>query len=144
MTFENILVPYDGSKYSNKAYMMALNLAKRYGSKITVLTCLNALYEGGWYVDRCISDQELKKQEKSVQKEFEKLKSLANNDDVSFNSEILPTPQIVKALVNYAKTKKIDLVVMGSHGRTSWYKLLLGSVSNGVVQRVHCPVLIMK
>ncbi len=144
MTFENILVPYDGSKYSNNAYMMALNLAKRYGSKITVLTCLNVLYEGGWYVDRRISDQQLKKQKKSVQKEFEKLKSLANNDDVSFNSEILPTLHVVKALVNYAKTKKIDLVVMGSHGRTGWDKLLLGTVSNGVVQRVHCPVLIMK
>ena len=50
----------------------------------------------------------------------------------------------MEKIVTFAKTKKIDLIVMGSHGKTGFDKLMLGSVANGVVQRARCPILIVK
>jgi nucleotide-binding universal stress UspA family protein len=46
--------------------------------------------------------------------------------------------------VTFAKSQKHDLVVIGSHGRTGFDKLLLGSVANGVSQKAKCPVLIVR
>ena len=57
---------------------------------------------------------------------------------------VLQTQSIVKSILSSAKTYKIDLIVMGSHGRKGFDKLLLGSVANGVSQKVKCPVLIIK
>ena len=59
-------------------------------------------------------------------------------------SDILISNSTVKEIVTYAKSKKVDLIVMGSHGRTGLNKLILGSVANGVSQMVHCPILIVK
>ena len=51
---------------------------------------------------------------------------------------------IVKEIVNFAKSKKFDLIVMGSHGRTGLNKLILGSVANGVAQQAKCSVMVVK
>ena len=63
---------------------------------------------------------------------------------VSVSSKIIVAENIGKAIVSFAKTRKSDLVIMGSHGRTGWDKLILGSIANGVSNRVNCPVLLIK
>jgi nucleotide-binding universal stress UspA family protein len=50
----------------------------------------------------------------------------------------------VAHLLEFAEQKRIDLIVMGSHGRTGWSKLLMGSVAEGVMRGAKCPVLIVK
>lgn len=145
MLFQNILVPWDGSKYSNHAFKVALDLAKKYDSKLTVIHCIEGgEYRGPWYTDSMYSNAIRKKQTKIAKTEINKLVSQAKNLNISLSSDILITDSTVKQLVTYSKSKKIDLVVMGSHGLTGWKKLLLGSVANGVSQQVHCPVLIVK
>ena len=47
-------------------------------------------------------------------------------------------------LLAFAKSRKHDLIVIGSHGRSGFDKVLLGSVANGVSQKTRCPVLIIK
>ncbi|MEM2160177.1 MAG: universal stress protein [Candidatus Nitrosotenuis sp.] len=64
--------------------------------------------------------------------------------NITLNSTILESTQIVKTIVNYAKSHNSDLIVMGSHGRSGLDKLILGSVANGVLQRANCPVLVVK
>lgn len=51
---------------------------------------------------------------------------------------------VVKEIVEYAEKQKIDLIIIGSRGKTGFKKMLLGSVSSGVVTYVHCPVLVIK
>lgn len=144
MLFQNILVPYDGSKFAIRAFKVALDMAKKYNSKITVITVLNIPLSGSWYVDNRIVDAGLRREHKAVENEFVKLTNMAKKLRVNFNSKIIEAQNIGKTIVNYAKSRKIDLVVMGSHGRTGWDKLILGSIANGVSNRVHCPVLIVK
>ena len=105
---------------------------------------MSGYYTGSWYVDNRIADVEFNRQYKVIQKEFKKLELRAKKSKVSFSSTVIDSPQTVKALINYAKNKKFDLVVMGSHGRTGWDKLILGSIANGVANRVHCPVMLVK
>jgi nucleotide-binding universal stress UspA family protein len=50
----------------------------------------------------------------------------------------------VREIVDFAERENIDLIVMGSHGRTGLSRLLMGSVAEGVARRAACPVLIVK
>lgn len=144
MLFRNILVPYDGSKYSYHACKVALDIAKKYNSKVTGITCLDVIYRGTWYYDSDYYNTKIEKQKESVRKSFSNLEKFAKKQDITFDLKIFQTRSAVEKIVTFAKTKKIDLIVMGAHGRTGFDKLLLGSVANGVTQRVRCPVLIIK
>ena len=86
----------------------------------------------------------IEKQKEIVRKSFENLENFAKRQEISFDFKIFQTRSVVEKIVGFAKTKKINLIVMGAHGRTGFDKLLLGSVTNGVAQRVRCPVLITK
>jgi nucleotide-binding universal stress UspA family protein len=48
------------------------------------------------------------------------------------------------AIVNYAESQSIDLIVIGTRGRTGLRKMLLGSVASDVVTYTHCPVLVVR
>lgn len=145
MTFKNILVPYDGSKCSDHAFNVAIDVAKKYNSKITIVTCLEKDYRTPWYgPDSRVTDALLKKQKKAVDKNFSSLEKVAKKSKVSISSKIIVVQSIVKSLLSFTTSNRVDLIVMGSHGRTGFDKLLLGSVANGISQKARCPVLIVK
>jgi nucleotide-binding universal stress UspA family protein len=50
----------------------------------------------------------------------------------------------IHEIVAFAERERVDLIVMGSHGRTGLARLLMGSVAEGVARRAPCPVLIVK
>lgn len=146
MLFRNILVPYDGSKYSLHAFKVALDTAQRYDSKITVLTCLaKPVYRGVWYQDSRYTKAVLKKEEKAARENISKMiEPMKKRTDVPITFKIVPTVSVANQIASFAKSHKMDLVVMGSHGRTGFDKALLGSVVQGVSQKVHCPIMIVK
>ena len=145
MLFTNILVPYDGSSNAIHAFKVALDMAKKYDSKITLVTCLEIDFRAPWYgYDSSVEKTIMKKQKEAAKKHISTLELIAKKAKASFNSEIVVTKSIVKTIVDFSKSHKIDLIVMGSHGRKGFDKLLLGSVANGVSQKVKCPVLIIK
>lgn len=134
MLFRNILVPYDGSKYSLHAFKIALDMAQRYDSKIIILTCLaKPAYRGVWYYDSRYTKAILKKEEKAARENISKMiKPAKKKGNVSITFNIIPTISIPNQIASFAKSRKIDLVVMGSHGRTGIEKILLSSVAQGV------------
>ena len=146
MLFRNILVPYDGSKYSLHAFKIALNMAQRYDSRITILTCLaKPEYRGIWYYDARYTKAILKKEEKAARENISKMiEPIKKRTDILINFKIIPAVSIANKITSFAKSHKIDLVVMGSHGRTGFDKVILGSVAHGVSQKVHCPVMIVR
>jgi len=144
MLFQNILVPWDGSKYSNHAFNIALDMAKKYDSKINVVSCLSHADTGASYLDSGINKEIFKTAKNIMADKMSKLKDDAKKAGISASIDVLITDSTVKQIVTYAKINKVDLVIMGSHGLTGWKKVLLGSVANGVSQQVHCPVLIVK
>jgi universal stress protein A len=50
----------------------------------------------------------------------------------------------VEELLQFAKREDVDLIVLGSHGRTGLSRLLMGSIAEGITRRAECPVLVVK
>ena len=144
MLFQNILVPVDLSDQSTRAFKVALDVAKKYNSKVTILSCIEVYACHHLYYDLRPNSKLMKEQSKVVKKHFEKLESLAEKNNISVKSKILTSESVVNDIVTFAKSRKHDLVVIGSHGRTGFDKWLLGSVANGVSQKTKCPILIVK
>ena len=57
---------------------------------------------------------------------------------------IIAEESAVSEIIEFAERKKIDLIIMGTKGRTGFKKILLGSVASGVVTYAHSPVLIIR
>jgi nucleotide-binding universal stress UspA family protein len=51
---------------------------------------------------------------------------------------------IIESIIDYAANKDIDLIVIGTRGKTGLKRLIMGSVASGVVQHAHCPVLLVR
>jgi nucleotide-binding universal stress UspA family protein len=142
--FTNILVPFDLSNQSIHAFKTALNIAKKFNSKITLLTCLEGDAWHHKFYDSKADNEIIKKQKKATLVQIAKIEPLAKKDNIVIKSQIIRSTSVVKDIINYAKSRKMDLIVMGSHSRTGVDKIILGSVANGVTQKARCPVLIMK
>ncbi len=143
MIFKNILVPYDATSFSNRAFQKAVDIAKKDGSKITIFTVIEGQYSAIMSYSKINSDI-IKKQEKAAKKFIFALESSAKKSNVPVSVKIKQGTTIVKEIINFAKSKKFDLIVMGSHGRTGLNKLILGSVANGVAQQAKCSVMVVK
>ncbi len=141
MLFKNILVPHDGSSHSKHAFKVALDIAKKYNSKISLITVLDT---SGHWGHPALWNKAMKGAKTFVTKEFESFESAAKKARVSFHSEIIESKSVTKTIVSYSKSKKIDLIVMGAHGMTVWDKLTLGSTTDSVIHRVRCPVIIVR
>ena len=144
MAITNILVPFDGSAHSVKAFNAALDIAKKHGAKINVLTCLEKENLGAWYVDNRINKKILKDAKDFAMSFLLKLEKTAKESGISITINVLESKSIAKKIVGFANTRKINLIVIGSHGQTGFSRLILGSVSNAVSQSAKCPVLIIK
>ena len=73
-----------------------------------------------------------------------KLESISKKKKIAMTSKIFVTDSTVKRIISFTKSNKIDLIVMGSHGRTGINKLILGSIANGVIQSSKIPVLVVR
>lgn len=141
--FSKILYATDYSKASARALDEAVALAKQNGAELLVLHVIDPVppYVAGEDIggaDLYMKLEETTKQEAetSMKKLMEKLRNLKVNAK-SLLIRGTAHEQIVKA----AKSRRTNLIVIGTHGRTGLSKLLMGSVANQVVSRAHCPVL---
>ena len=144
MAITNILVPFDGSAYSVRAFNAALDIAKKQDAKLNVLTCLEKDNLGAWYKDKRVNKKIVKDAKKFAMSFLSNLEDTAEKSDVSFSVHVLETKSISKQIVDFANSKKINLIVIGSHGQTGFNRFVLGSVSNSVSQSAKCPVLIIR
>lgn len=144
MAITKILVPIDGSAQSLKAFRTALNIAKNNNAKINVLTCLEKDDVGAWYIDKRTNKKIMNDAKKFAKGFLSKLEKPANDANVPISLNILETKSTSNQIITFSNSKKIDLIVIGSHGRGGFNKFLLGSVSNKVSQIAKCPVMIVK
>jgi nucleotide-binding universal stress UspA family protein len=70
---------------------------------------------------------------------------MAKDEDIHVKTEIfIDVKSIIQSILEYASHKNIDLIVLGTRGKTGLKKFLMGSVANYVVQRAHCPVSLVR
>ena len=144
MDLKNILVAYDSSGFSNRAFKSALDIAEPNNSKITLVTVVTGIYQPSIGYSMKFNKDLLEKQTKILKKLFSDLQTTANKKGIHLSLKILHNPSVSKAIVNYVNSHKFDLIVIGSHGRTGLNKFILGSVANDVAHKSNIPVMVVK
>jgi nucleotide-binding universal stress UspA family protein len=146
--FSNILVGIDGSEHSFKAADYSLSLAKSFGSKLTAVTVSYVpASENLSHVDvlRQSLIEDKSDRTKDAEIWFENFVRNANSNNVQLRTELLnSTRPVAYVILEYAEEKEMDLIVVGTKGRSGLRKLLLGSIASTIMTYSHCPVLVIK
>lgn len=145
MSYQNILVPVDGSDTSFAAIKKAADLAKAFDAKITVAQVL-ALdpYIAAEYITTSQTNDIIERARSSIQDTLEEAKQRFQSEGVEVETKLLEGQVIHREIVNAAEELKADLIVIGSHGRTGLKKLFLGSVAQNVLSEISTPVLVVR
>jgi len=147
--YKKILIPTDGSEYSEKAGEYAIWIANQSFSQIMVLNVIDTSYLRSIPqkdLELSLEDQFKAEGNMAVQKFSKKLEESECNGkckNILFNTLIKkgkPADEILKTI----KEEEIDLVVMGASGKHGLNRLYPGSVTESVVRSASCPVLVVK
>lgn len=143
-TFENILIPYNGTSGSNKAFRKAVSLATISHAKITVITCLEERPTFGFFKTKT-SKQEFEKECKQIEKQHLELEKFSRDSGVvSFNSKIVKNGLASVKILEFARQHDIDLIIMTKTKLTSTYeKQHYQSTIENVFRNALCPLLIL-
>ena len=110
-TFQHILIPYNGTAGSNKAFRKAIPLAASINAKITVLTCLEERPTFGFFKTKT-SKKEFEKESKLVEKQHGELEKFASKHDIQFGSKIVKNGMASVRILEFAKQHDVDLIMM--------------------------------
>jgi nucleotide-binding universal stress UspA family protein len=150
INIKKILVPIDGSDASLKAAKYAIKAAKC--EKVQII-CIHVIpapeniseFEGKPFYSLQAYYDELGKSAKPwFEKIIETGKRMAVSEDKITTDIVADVPSIAAAIVDYAANNNVDLIVMGTKGKTGLKRFLIGSVAEGVLRHSHCPILVVR
>jgi len=124
--YRNVLVATDGSEHSMAAASEAIGIAKRCGSNILA-------------VSAGLTEAELKDAQTNVSRVAE----MAQKDSIPAEA-LTPVGKAYDVIVDTAGGRAVDLIVMGSYGKTGLKKVLMGSTTEKVIGHAACAVLVVK
>jgi len=138
--YKKILVPTDGSGFAKNAQRHALFLAKVSGAEIIALSVSENHFISGISLNEEIEqlNQILTENCMKDLKEFEDM----NDGDIKI-SPVIKEGSPAKAILEVASEEDVDLIVVGSSGKSGFDRFILGSVSEKVVNSAKCPVLVV-
>lgn len=138
--YSKIMVPTDGSNSAFLAGKHAVYLAKKLDAGVLVLNVVDsdlAFHSGLHYAD------EVSQLEKSGIEATASIKKLCGDAGVP-SEEIMAKGAPAKKILEVARDRKADLIVMGTVGMSAVERVLLGSVSDHVSRQADCPVLLVR
>ena len=138
-----ILCPIDFSEFSARAYRHALSLAEHYRARLVVqhvvelwqYPCADFAASVKLYDDFC---------ESLCEKGKKRLQEFVNNnahDGIQAELVVQNGSDALESILSLAQAREADVIVMGTHGRRGYDRLMLGSVTDRVMRRAPCPVL---
>jgi len=139
-----ILVPTDFSKDSDAAFRMALSIAATYQARIFLLHVISKQSLADYCLDQNLVDRFLNE---SIVFSNEKLQEVIDKNQQRGNIKVIPdirNGQPHEEILKEAFDRKIDLIVIASHGKTGLQKYFIGSVTEKVMKEAKCPVLLIR
>lgn len=124
-----VLYPTDFSSYSNQAYFHALAQAEIHNASLTILYVLNR------------SQRDEGRSRDYWRGQLEQIRP--SNPDITVNHVLLEGDP-AQEIISYARDTGMDLIVIGTHGRTGKDRILMGSVAEKVMREGPCSVLVVK
>lgn len=144
MEIKKILFATDFSEGSSNAMPYAVDMAKRYGAK---LYFAHVIYDvakaAGWYVPHTSIDEMYKDMENAAKAELDKsfVEEMRGFKDIE---HVILKGIPYEEISRFTEQNKIDLVVVGSHGRKGIDRMLFGSTAEQIVRHTPCPVLTVR
>jgi len=153
--FEKILVPLDGSEHSLKALDVAIQIAKKFEGKITLVHIYSVVAISSMMPEPSMAtagvpvmatpdfSRLVEAARKVGSRILEDGEQRVKAAKVEVN-KLLEEGHTVQEIIRVAKEGNFELIVMGARGISHIREMLLGSVSDGVMHHVACPVLVVK
>lgn len=154
--FSKVLAAIDGSQSSIDAAAYAAAMARKNNAQLIVLhvlfSPLGYEYSSGKFGDETIPSsvkQIFGAAKNEAEQWFNKIKERIDykieKNTIQIRTEVIVTDtSVAGAIIRYAEEHNVDLIVVGTRGRSAFTKLLLGSVASAVVTYAHCPVLLIR
>jgi nucleotide-binding universal stress UspA family protein len=151
-SIERILVPIDRTPLSIKASQYAIHLAEMEKAKeLIVMHVVEDVKQGGAiglrakYGDIKMVEGFRRAKEQSAQELIQPVEEQAKKAGLNIKTEIIAAQgqSVVKAIVNYTKRNNIDLIVMGGGDLSKIHLVVNRSITDGVIKKVNCPVVVM-
>jgi nucleotide-binding universal stress UspA family protein len=147
--FKHILLPTDGSKLSDRAVQKGIQFAKSLGAKISVIHVVpefKMIVEEG-FVSPMTAELKTRYEKDSrahAEEMVAKVKKKAAAAEVACDAVAVTSDYPYQMIIDTAKKKKCDLIMMASHGRRGLSSLLLGSETAKVLTHSTIPVLVVR
>ena len=147
--FKRMLVAVDGSDDGARAAKVAVALAKKFGAELIVCHVIptptySSVQAGTFGAGNMLYEyfESARKEAKGI---VDQVVKLAEADGVEATSVIRDNVfSAVEGIVKLAEDRSVDLIVIGTRGLSGFRKLLMGSVSLGVINHAHCSVLLVR
>ncbi len=144
LRIEKILCPLDFSEYSAKAFDYAQSLAQHYGAKLLLqhvvqpLTSTYPYYAFPDSMNEVYWDLDSHAEQKLAEFAAEHQRNGLNTESFVHRGTV------TESVLEFAEQQDVDLIVMGTHGRQGFDRLAMGSVTEKVLRKAHCPVLVVR
>ena len=146
--FKHILIPTYGSAVATKAVKAGIALAKQSGARITGFYAVEPvpshLYGEGYVADKRMVAEFEKRQRAVARKHIAAIGREAHKAGVAFDAVVQISRTPYEGIVDAARKKNCDLVLMASNGRRGLARLAVGSVTDKVIQLSKIPVLVYR
>jgi nucleotide-binding universal stress UspA family protein len=140
-----VLVPIDGSKHSTEGLRVASHFAKANKAKIFILNVIPSVADVDLELSASERDRLLESLKRRGEDLLAKAKDRMKSSGVTDINTVLTTADSpAQEIVTFAEKEKIDLIVIGSKGKSATARFLLGSVASKVVKYSHCCVYVVK
>ena len=148
--YRHILIPTDGSELASKAVAEGVKLAGALGSRITFLTVSVPFASLGDHEHAFSGLPDTVRQQAQAYLEAEGRAALATSSSIAKSAGVaaatlwLENNHPYDAIIDAAKSKGADLILMASHGRSGIKAVLLGSTTQKVLAHTQLPVLVCR
>lgn len=143
-------MPIDKSGYKAKVIVDGVKLAKALGSEITAIHIINESLMSHVTDTSAMGEEDYQEAyrdalRKQAQKILGEARLVGQDEGVKVDTDIVShTHSVAEAIIDYARIKNMDLILVGTKGLTGLEKFLLGSVASKVISGAHCPVLAVR
>ena len=146
MSYKQILVPVDGSQISFSAVKKAAQIAKAFGGQLTLISLVaeDPFTDADFYYSSAIMKEYFVQAHENATKALAEALEFSKAEGVDAQTLVIKGQVSAEGIAETATELKADLIVMGSHGRKGFQKMLMGSFAQDVLRNTELPLLIVK
>ena len=145
LAVSKVLAGIDGSDHSFRAAQYALEISKKYVAKLIAVTVTYMPAKSRMSQQEAIEVGAGLSEMDKAKTWFESFTQSARENKIDLKTELVNSQRPVDyVILEYAEREGIDLIVIGTRGRSGLSKIVLGSVASGIVTYSHSPVLVVK